>query len=157
MSTNTEQVQTTVEPSAPSTVSNGTPNPPSEATTKEESTVFQPTPVVEEQKSSASSWFTNLGIPPNLTSQLNNLSSSLMQVTSKVSAAANTLVQKTLPQRPSTPTEDEQTEGETKIEEQQENPPTAETEQGDIAAGINADLTSACARNRMIRLHSCFV
>lgn len=148
MSTNNEQVPPATEPAASSVVSNETPNPTSEeATTKEESTVVQPTPVVEERKSSASSWFTNLGIPPNLTSQLNSLSSSLMEVTSKVSAAANTLVQKTLPQRPSTPTENEQVEGETKTEEQQENPSTASTEHGDIAAGINADLTSMCARD----------
>lgn len=65
----------------------------------------------EPVKSSASSWFNTFALPPNLSTQLTTLSSSLFQVTSKVSAAANTLVQKTLPQRPTTPTEDQPTEG----------------------------------------------
>ena len=101
--TNTEQEQTTVEPS---TETETIPS-----TTEVEQAAA---PVVEEQKSSISSWFNNFTIPtipPNLTNQLTNISSSLLQVTTKVSAAANTLVQKSLPQRPSTPTEDvEQTE-----------------------------------------------
>lgn len=101
--TNTEQEQTTVEPS---TETETIPS-----TTEVEQAAA---PVVEEQKSSISSWFNNFTIPtipPNLTNQLTNISSSLLQVTTKVSAAANTLVQKSLPQRPSTPTENvEQTE-----------------------------------------------
>ena len=101
--TNTEQEQTTVEPS---TETETIPS-----TTEIEQAAA---PVVEEQKSSISSWFNNFTIPtipPNLTNQLTNISSSLLQVTTKVSAAANTLVQKSLPQRPSTPTENvEQTE-----------------------------------------------
>lgn len=101
--TNTEQEQTTVEPS---TETETIPS-----TTEIEQAAA---PIVEEQKSSISSWFNNFTIPtipPNLTNQLTNISSSLLQVTTKVSAAANTLVQKSLPQRPSTPTEDvEQTE-----------------------------------------------
>lgn len=101
MSTNSEQEQATVE-SPTSTETETVPS-----TTEVEQTAA---PVVEEQKPSISSWFNNFTIPPNLTNQLTNISSSLLQVTSKVSAAANTLVQKTLPQRPSTPTENEQTE-----------------------------------------------
>jgi len=101
--TNTEQEQTTVEPS---TETETIPS-----TTEIEQAAA---PIVEEQKSSISSWFNNFTIPtipPNLTNQLTNISSSLLQVTTKVSAAANTLVQKSLPQRPSTPTENvEQTE-----------------------------------------------
>jgi len=73
----------------------------------------------EPAKSSASSWFTTFALPPNLSTQLTTLSSSLFQVTSKVSAAANTLVQKTLPQRPTTPTEGEPKEG--NVENENEN------------------------------------
>lgn len=154
MSTNTEQVQPVVETPAASTVSNETENVASEPTTKEDSTVVQPKPVVEEPKSSASSWFTNLSIPTNLTSQLNNLSSSFMQVTSKVSAAANTLVQKSLPQRPSTPTENEQAEGETKSEE--EPPTTVQNDSGELA-GINADLSSTYARDQLTSIDYCSI
>jgi hypothetical protein len=96
-------------------------------------------PVVEEQGSS-SSWFSNLGIPPNLTNQLTNLSSSFMQVTSKVSAAANTLVQKTLPQRPVTPNENEQTEVANKNEEGHQT--EQNSEENTEVAGTNKDLTS---------------
>ena len=142
MSTNTEQEQPVVE--TPSTVSNETENLPA-VTTEGEATVAKPTPVVEESKSS-SSWFTNLGIPPNLTSQLTNLSSSFMQVTFKVSAAANTLVQKTLPQRPSTPTETEEA---VKAEEKAENEQTSE----DNTEGTNKDLTSKDAMNYCIKVN----
>ena len=86
MSTNPEQEQPTVE--EPSTEPENV-----QPTTTED---VQAPPVVEEQKPAASSWFNNFTIPPNLTNQLTNLSSSLMQVTSKVSAAANTLVQKNI-------------------------------------------------------------
>lgn len=136
MSTNTEQEQTTVE--VPSTVATETESIP--PTTDENSTPVatdNSAPVVEQKPSSTSSWFNNLGISPNLTSQLTNLSSSFMQVTSKVSAAANTLVQKTLPQRPSSPNENEQTEVTNKNQDEQQ---TSEDNQG--ATGINKDLTS---------------
>jgi hypothetical protein len=112
-------------------------------------------PAVEEQKSS-SSWFSNLGLSPNLTNQLTNLSSSFMQVTSKVSAAANTLVQKTLPQRPTTPNENEQTEETKKTEEGQQNEQT--TEDNTEAAGANKDLTSTCLLFRVIHCdHSLYL
>jgi hypothetical protein len=139
MSTNTEQEQPTVE--STSTVSNETENLPA-SSADDAATAGNPTPVVEEQKPSfsPSSWFNNISIPPNLTNQLTNLSSSFLQVTSKVTAAANTLVQKTLPQRPSSPTEGEQTEGATKNEEGQENIPASE-ENPEAAAGTNKDLT----------------
>jgi hypothetical protein len=139
MSTNTEQEQPKVE--SPPSVSTETENspPPASSTTDDNSTAAASTtneaPAVEERRSS-SSWYNNLGIPSNLTNQLTNLSSSLIQVTSKVSAAANTLVQKTLPQRPTTPNENEQTEGANKNEEEQ----TSEENTG--AAGTNKDLTS---------------
>jgi hypothetical protein len=136
MSTNTEQP--TVEPPAPVVTETENTFPESTTTTEDNSTAVDQVPVVEEQKaSSSSSWFTNLGLSPNLTNQLTNLSSSFMQVTSKVSAAANTLVQKTLPQRPSTP---EQTEVETKTEEEQPTEQTSEENTGLV--GINKDLTS---------------
>jgi len=143
MSTNIEQEQPTVE--SPPSVSIETENLPSaSSTTDDNSTVVATTnqvPAVEEQKSSSSSWFNNLGISPNLTSQLTNLSSSIIQVTSKVSAAANTLVQKTLPQRPLSPNENEQTEAVvTKNEEGQQTEENSEENTG--AAGINKDLTS---------------
>jgi len=143
MSTNTEQEQPIVE--SPPSVSTETENLPSaSSTTNDNSTVVAATdqaPAVEEQKSSSSSsWFNNLGISPNLTSQLTNLSSSFIQVTSKVSAAANTLVQKTLPQRPLSPNENEQTEVVTKNEEGQQTEQNSEENTG--AAGINKDLTS---------------
>ena len=63
-----------------------------------------------------------------------------MQVTSKVTAAANTLVQKTLPQRPATPPENEQTEVTTENETEQQNEQTPE--ENTEVAGINKDLTS---------------
>jgi hypothetical protein len=137
MSTNTEQP--TVESPAPVVTETENTLPESTTTTEDNSTAVDQVPVVEEQKpsSSSSSWFTNLGLSPNLTNQLTNLSSSFMQVTSKVSAAANTLVQKTLPQRPSTP---EQTEVETKTEEEQPTEQTSEENTGLV--GINKDLTS---------------
>jgi hypothetical protein len=144
MSTNSEQEQPTVE--SPPTVSTETENlPPASSTTDDNKSVAtdQAPAAVEEQKnSSSSSWFNSLGIPPNLTNQLTNLSSSLMQVTSKMSAAANTLVQKTLPQRPSSPDENEQTEGATKHEEEQKTEQISEENTG--AAGVNKDLTSEC-------------
>jgi hypothetical protein len=61
---------------------------------------------VEEQKTS--SWFSNFGLSPSLTNQLSNLSSSILQATTKVSNAATALVQKSMPQRPSTPNENEE-------------------------------------------------
>jgi hypothetical protein len=147
MSTNTEQEQPTVE--STSTVSNETENLPA-SSADDAATAGNPTPVVEEQKPSfsPSSWFNNISMPPNLTNQLTNLSSSFLQVTSKVTAAANTLVQKTLPQRPSSPTEGEQTEGATKNEEGQENIPTSE-ENPEAAAGTNKDLTRKCCDNSL--------
>ncbi|CAF1544892.1 unnamed protein product, partial [Didymodactylos carnosus] len=48
------------------------------------------------QQSSTSSWLNFGGFSPNLTNQLSNLSSSIMQVTSKVAASTNALVQKTM-------------------------------------------------------------
>ena len=108
MSSTSEQAQTTVEATAPTETSTNTASPPSVST--DEKTVIpaaaDSVPAVEEQKS-LSSWFNNFTLSPNLSSQLTNISSSLMQVTSKVTAAANNLVQKSLPQRPSTPTESE--------------------------------------------------
>jgi len=133
MSTNTEQPM--VESPAPVTTETENTLPES-TTTEDNSTAVDQVWVVEEQKPS-SSWFTNLGLSPNLTNQLTNLSSSFMQVISKVSAAANTLVQKTLPQRPSTP---EQTEVEAKTEEEQPTEQTSEENTGLV--GINKDLTS---------------
>jgi hypothetical protein len=142
MSTNTEQEQPKVE--SPPSVSTETENLPSaSSTTDDNSTVVANTdqaPAVEEQKSSPSSWFNNLGISPNLTNQLTNLSSSIIQVTSKVSAAANTLVQKTLPQRPSSPNENEQTEVVIKNEEGQQTEENSEENTG--VAGAKQDLTS---------------
>lgn len=158
MSTNTEQIQPVVETPTAFAVSNETENvATAPTTTKEDSTVVQPKPVAEEQKSSASSWFPNLSIPTNLTSQLNNLSSSFMQVTSKVSAAANTLVQKTLPQRPSTPTEEEQIEGETKPEVKQEEPPNTDQNDSGEPAGINADFSSKDTRDQLIWIVYCSI
>ena len=91
------------------------PSPPS--TVQEDAVAAQPVPVVEERKT-ASSWLNNLGFSPQLTSQLTSLSSSIIQVTSKVSAAANNLVQKSLPQRPSSPDDNaEQTPVPTKAED----------------------------------------
>ncbi|UJR15111.1 hypothetical protein I4U23_002077 [Adineta vaga] len=58
----------------------------------------------EQSKPSTSSWFSNF----DLTNQLTNLSSSIVQATTKVGAVANTIVQKSLPQRPSTPNENEE-------------------------------------------------
>jgi hypothetical protein len=150
MSTNTEQEQPTVE-STP-TVSNETENPPA---ANESTTAAEAAPVVEENK--VSSWFNNLSmpsIPPNLTNQLTSLSSSFMQVTSKVSAAANTLVQKTLPQRPSTPPpgSEEAEAAATKTEEEQENA----QESSELAAGINKDLTRKCLLSHLIYLNSLY-
>ncbi|CAF0922561.1 unnamed protein product [Adineta ricciae] len=118
-------------------------------TTDEKSSVEQ-SPAVEEHKpqvplattttTSASSWLSNLGLSPNLTSQLTNISSSLIQATSKVTAAANTLVQKSLPQRPTSPTENEQAEPVTKTEENQQTESPIEQTSG--IAGINKDLTT---------------
>lgn len=144
MSTNSEQEQPTVE--SPPTVSTETENLPPAASTADDNksvaTDQGPAAVEEQKNSSSSSWFNSLGIPPNFTNQLTNLSSSLMQVTSKMSAAANTLVQKTLPQRPSSPDENEQTEGAAKHEEEQKTEQISEENTG--AAGVNKDLTSEC-------------
>jgi hypothetical protein len=63
---------------------------------------------IPEQKTS--SWFSSFGLSPNLTNQLSNLSTSILQATTKVGNVASTIVQKSMPQRPSTPNEnDEQT------------------------------------------------
>ncbi|CAF3958358.1 unnamed protein product [Rotaria sp. Silwood2] len=144
MSTNIEQEKPTVE--LPSTVSTTTENPPlastTTATTDDNSTDVNTTsqaPVVEEQHS-ASSWLNSFGLSSNLTNQLTNISSSIMQVTSKVGAVANTLVHKTLPQRPSSPNENEQTDVTTKTEDEKEIEQTSEEPTG--IAGINKDLTS---------------
>lgn len=133
--TNTEQEQTTVEPS---TETETIPS-----TTEVEQAAA---PVVEEQKSSISSWFNNFTIPtipPNLTNQLTNISSSLLQVTTKVSAAANTLVQKSLPQRPSTPTEDV---------EQTETPKTEETSATKDLASTNDERKEKLFRDLIVFL-----
>ncbi|CAF3581496.1 unnamed protein product [Rotaria sordida] len=136
MNTNTEQEKPIVE--LPSTVSTETENPPlaSSSTTTGDNTTNQ-APVVEEQHSSSSSWFNNFGLPSNLTNQLTNLSSSIMQVTSKVGEVANTLVHKTLPQRPLSPIENQQTDITKKDEDEEQ---TSEESTG--IAGINKDLTS---------------
>ena len=63
-----------------------------------ESTSTQPA------KSSSSSWFNSF----DLNNQWSSISSSIVQATNKVGAVANTIVQKSLPQRPSTPNENEQ-------------------------------------------------
>ncbi|CAF1168609.1 unnamed protein product [Adineta ricciae] len=63
-----------------------------------ESTSTQPA------KSSSSSWFSNF----DLNNQWSTISSSIVQATNKVGAVASTIVQKSLPQRPSTPDENEQ-------------------------------------------------
>lgn len=156
MSTNTEQEKSTVE--SPSNVSNETEHasPASSVTaTGTDNHNENQTPAVENQPEHqqqqqqeqeaqplSSSWFTGFGISPNLTSQLTNLSSSFMQVTSKVGAVATTLVQKTLPQRPSSPNQDEETEVTTK---------SADTEQTSdefsAVAGINKDITSTYIEN----------
>ena len=133
--TNTEQEQTTVEPS---TETETIPS-----TTEVEQAAA---PVVEEQKSSISSWFNNFTIPtipPNLTNQLTNISSSLLQVTTKVSAAANTLVQKSLPQRPSTPTENV---------EQTETPKTEETSATKDLASTNDERKEKLFRDLIVFL-----
>lgn len=133
--TNTEQEQTTVEPS---TETETIPS-----TTEIEQAAA---PIVEEQKSSISSWFNNFTIPtipPNLTNQLTNISSSLLQVTTKVSAAANTLVQKSLPQRPSTPTENV---------EQTETPKTEETSATKDLASTNDERKEKLFRDLIVFL-----
>ncbi|CAF3662274.1 unnamed protein product [Rotaria sp. Silwood1] len=137
MSTNTEQEKSTVE--LPSTISIENENPSlisSTTTTTDDNSTTQ-VPIVEEQHST-SSWFDHFGLSSNLTNQLTNISSSIMQVTSKVGAVANTLVHKTLPQRPSSPIENQQsTDITTNIEDDKQ---TSEESTG--MAGINKDLTS---------------
>ncbi|CAF1575903.1 unnamed protein product [Rotaria sp. Silwood1] len=66
---------------------------------------------VQEQKSS--SWFSNFSLPTNLTNQLSNLSSTIIQTTSKVGTAANTFVQKSIQERFLTSNENEQQTSET--------------------------------------------
>ncbi|CAF3705954.1 unnamed protein product [Rotaria sp. Silwood1] len=83
MSTNTEQEKSTVE--LPSTISIENENPSlisSTTTTTDDNSTTQ-VPIVEEQHST-SSWFDHFGLSSNLTNQLTNISSSIMQVTSKV-------------------------------------------------------------------------
>ncbi|CAF3627806.1 unnamed protein product [Rotaria sp. Silwood1] len=137
MSTNTEQEKSTVE--LPSTISIENENPSlisSTTTTTDDNSTTQ-VPIVEEQHST-SSWFDHFGLSSNLTNQLTNISSSIMQVTSKVGAVANTLVHKTLPQRPSSPIENQQsTDITTNIEDDKQ---TSEESTG--MAGINKDLTT---------------
>ncbi|CAF4996481.1 unnamed protein product, partial [Rotaria socialis] len=146
MSTTTEQEKSTVE--SPSHVSPETESPPlvPTSTTTDDNTVNQAPAVEEEQQApaTASSWFTSFGLSPNLTNQLTNLSSSFMQVTSKVSAAANTLVQKTLPQRPSSPNENEQTDQTTKYDDETTKNEDEQqvSDENSAVAGINKDLTS---------------
>jgi hypothetical protein len=123
-----------------SSVSTEPENVPTELSTSTENSTSAEAPVVEERKPS-SSWLNNLGLSPNLTSQLTNLSSSIMQATSKVTAAANTLVQKTLPQRPSSPNDNEQTEIKHE-EEQQHVEQTSEENTGTAGANKDKDLTS---------------
>jgi hypothetical protein len=146
MTTNTDPEHPIVEP--PSTVSTETENTSSAPLPTDDNSTATATTnqaqAAEEQKSS-SSWFSNLGLSPNLTNQLTNLSSSLIQVTSKVSAAANTLVQKSLPQRPTSPDANEQTEEAKKTDEVQQTEPTEHTtEELTGVAGVNKDLTSTC-------------
>ncbi|CAF2050834.1 unnamed protein product [Rotaria magnacalcarata] len=147
MSTTTEQEKSTVE--SPSHVSAETENPPLVPTspTTDDNTVNQASVVEEEEQQApagVSSWFTSFGLSPNLTNQLTNLSSSFMQVTSKVSAAANTLVQKTLPQRPSSPNENEQTDQTTKHDDETTKNEDEQqvSDENSAVAGINKDLTS---------------
>ena len=65
------------------------------------------------QEPKTSSWFSSFSLPPNLTNQLTTLSSSILQATSMVGSAATTFVQKSMPQRPSTPTENAEQTSET--------------------------------------------
>ncbi|CAF4072615.1 unnamed protein product, partial [Rotaria magnacalcarata] len=146
MSTTTEQEKSTVE--SPSHVSAETENPPLVPTspTTDDNTVNQASVVEEEEQQApagVSSWFTSFGLSPNLTNQLTNLSSSFMQVTSKVSAAANTLVQKTLPQRPSSPNENDQTDQTTKHDDETTKNEDEQqvSDENSAVAGINKDLT----------------
>lgn len=115
MSSNSEQEQTKVESCDNTTVVETQPTE-DQATTN--NSTDAPPPAQPEPITSGSSWFSSLPIPPNLTSQLSTFSTSFFQVTSKVSAAATTLVQKTLPQRPSTPVEDQAVETKTENESQ---------------------------------------
>ncbi|UJR31575.1 hypothetical protein I4U23_019062 [Adineta vaga] len=151
MSTNSEQQEQTIVES-PTTDATETEHSSTILSTNNDKSTTEQASVVEEHKPSssssssstttaaASSWFNNFGLSSNLTSQLTNISSSLMQATSKVTAAANTLVQKSLPQRPTTPNENEQAEEVVKTEENQQ---TESSSEGNTAlAGINKDLTS---------------
>ena len=65
---------------------------------------------VSEEK--PSSWFTNFGLTPNLTNTLTNLSSSIVDATSKVGTAASSF-QKTIQERLYTSNENEQQTSET--------------------------------------------
>ncbi|CAF5108621.1 unnamed protein product, partial [Rotaria socialis] len=65
---------------------------------------------VPEAKPSA--WFSNFGLTPNLTNTLTNLSSSIVDATSKVGTAASTL-QKTIQERLYTSNQNEQQTSET--------------------------------------------
>ena len=136
MSSTSEPEQTTVESAAPTETTTNT-APPSSVPTEDKAEVpaaaaaAAAAPVAEEHNS-VSSWFNNFTLPPNLSNQLTNLSSSFLQVTSKVTAAANTLVQKTLPQRPSTPTEPEPT-------DEKDQPSSEEQKE---TTDTNKDLTS---------------
>jgi len=97
---------------------------------QEYSTVDFPTVSKPKENEQKFSWFSSIGLSPNLTNQLSNLSTSIIQVTSKVGTAANTFVQKSFPQRPSTPNENEQ------------QPTTTENKEGQQTSETNKDLTS---------------
>ncbi|CAF2838659.1 unnamed protein product [Rotaria sp. Silwood2] len=71
------------------------------------------TSIQEQKSSSSSSWFSNFGLPINLTNQLSNISSTIVQATTKVGTAANTFVQKSIQERFLTSNENEQQTSET--------------------------------------------
>ncbi|CAF1143957.1 unnamed protein product [Rotaria sordida] len=66
---------------------------------------------IQEQKSS--SWFSNFSLPTNLTNQLSNFSSTIVQTTSKLGTAANTFVQNSIQERFLTTNENQQQTSET--------------------------------------------
>jgi hypothetical protein len=140
MSSNNEQDSTTT---VTSTDGNDVPDTTSTLVPDQTATVEQVQPVADvQERKSASSWFTNFTISPALTSQLTSISSSIMQVTAKVSAAANTLVLKSLPQRPSTPDGDDDTvESRTQQHEQTIEQQTKSNDTGETVEG-NKHLTS---------------
>jgi hypothetical protein len=96
---------------------------------EQEQSIIELPKAMEKQLTPSSSWFSNFGLSPNLTNQLSTLSSSILQVTSKVGSAANTFVQNSLQQRPPTPNENEQ-------------PIVTDEQQTSTTVGTNKDFTS---------------